>query len=431
MSKRSLTWGILLLLLLVAAAVAHHAWQISKLSESTDNAQVEGDVVPLSAEVSGKVVEVAVSDNQVVKAGDLLVRIDPSDYQNHLEQAEKALVSAQQRERAARAQLLLTQRTAQALLGEQASGVEAAEAVVSTASSSVAVARQRLAQAQAGAEAARANLARTRTSVDLSRSEYRRVHDDLKRYQALYAKEEISRQQLEAIATQDEQARTRVVAAQREVQAAQASVWQAQAGVGQAQDAIETSLAQVSEAQSRVGEAESRFVSAQSAPDKIAVAEAQVKVAQADIEQAKVAVVQAKKDLERTSLRSPRDGVVSKKSAQVGAFTQRGTPLMALVSKENNWVVANFKETQMGHVRVGLKAEVSVDSYPGKVFAGHVESLQAGTGARFSLLPPENASGSYVKVVQRIPVKIVLDQAPSEDTPLLPGMSVVARVILP
>ena len=124
-----------------------------------------------------------------------------------------------------------------------------------------------------------------------------------------------------------------------------------------------------------------------------------------------------------------RSGIVSKRSAQVGAYVQKGTPLLALVNPDI-WVLANYKETQLEHVRPGMRAEIDVDSYPGKVFHAHVDSLQAGTGSRFSLLPPENASGSFVKVVQRIPVKLVLDDQPSQETPLLPGMSVVSRVLI-
>lgn len=428
--KKALTWSLVLVVLLVSIAVIQHVWALSLRSETTDNAQVEGDVVVISSEVSGRFLEVGVLDNQRVSAGQLLARIDSTDYQAHLTQADKALRSAQQREAAARAQLQLTQRQAQASLGEQESGVQLARAGVETASTGVESARQQLLQAQAGTQASRANLARSRTSVDLARAEQKRVDDDVVRYRALYAKDEVSRQQLDAIETQSRQARSRVEAARREVEAAQAQVDQARAAQGQASEAILTRQAQVAEAESRVGEAQSRLVSAQSAPEKIAVAVAQVRVARADVEQAQASLLLAREELERTKIVAPCAGVVSKRSAQVGAYAQKGSPLLSLVVQDHLWVVANFKETQLAKMRPGLKVEIKVDSYPGKIFAGHVESLQAGTGARFSLLPPENASGSYVKVVQRVPVKIVLDQASSEDTPLVPGMSVVARVLL-
>ena len=429
--KRSFTWVILVLILLVAAAVLHHVWLLSKLSVSTDNAQVDGDVISISAEVPGRIVEVDTNDNERVKEGQVLVKLDASDYQARLTQAEKALRSAQEREAAARAQLQLTQRQAQAAIGEESSGVDLAQSGVTTAASGVGAARQRLLQAQAATRAARANLARSRTSVDLALAEQRRIQDDLQRYRALYSKDEISRQQLEAIQTQSRQAQSRVEAARREVQASQAQVSQSLASEGQASEGIQVSLAQVGEAESRVGEAQSRLVSAQAAPDKIAVAAAQVKVIQAEIEQTRASIVLARKNLERTTIRAPHDGVVSKRSAQVGAFAQQGSPLLALVIQSSPWVTANFKETQMTRVRPGLKAEISVDSYPGRTFPGRVDSIQAGTGARFSLLPPENASGSYVKVVQRIPVKIVIEGEVPAETPLVPGMSVQARVFLP
>ena len=179
--KKALTWSLVLVVLLVSIAVIQHVWALSLRSETTDNAQVEGDVVVISSEVSGRFLEVGVLDNQRVSAGQLLARIDSTDYQAHLTQADKALRSAQQREAAARAQLQLTQRQAQASLGEQESGVQLARAGVETASTGVESARQQLLQAQAGTQASRANLARSRTSVDLARAEQKRVDDDVGR----------------------------------------------------------------------------------------------------------------------------------------------------------------------------------------------------------------------------------------------------------
>lgn len=427
--KKGLTWGILLLVVLLVAGLGYHFWQKSKQSVSTDDAYVEGDVITVSAEVGGRIVDVAVKDNQKVKKGDLLVRIESADYDSKLAQAERNLLSAQQRALAARADYELTRVQAESSVSEEVSGVDVAQAGVDTAASNVGQARQRYQQAVAAKRTSLANLQRVRTEVDVAQAEWKKVQNDALRYRALYAKDEISRQQLEAIETQNRQAQARVEAAQRQVQASFSQVGEANASIGQASEAISTSQAQVEEARSRVGQANSRLASAQAAPNKIAVAMAQVKVAQAEVDRAQVDVSLAKKDVERATVRAQRDGIVSKRSAQIGAYVQKGSPLLAMVDPDV-WVSANYKETQMEHVRPGMKVEIDVDTYPGKVFHAHVDSIQAGTGSRFSLLPPENASGSFVKVVQRIPVKLVLDDEPSKDTPLVPGMSVVSRVLL-
>ncbi|MBS2036717.1 HlyD family secretion protein [bacterium] len=427
--KKGLTWGIILVVVLVLAGVGYHFWQQSKMAESTDDAYIEGDVATISAEVAGRIVDVRVKDNQKVKKGDVLVRIESDDYDSKLAQAERNLRSAQEKALAARADWELTRVQAQSAISEEVSGVSVAQAGVETARSSVGQARERYLQAQAAKRTTLANLERVRTEVDVAEAERKRIQDDVLRYRALYAKDEISRQQLEQAETQSRQAQARVQAAQRQVQAAFSQVGEADAAIGQASQAVSTSQSQVEEARSRVGQASSRLASAQSAPNKIAVAWANVKVAQAEVERAQVDVNLAKKDVQRATVRAQRDGVVSKRSAQVGAYVQKGTPLLALVDPEV-WVLANYKETQLEHVRPGMKAEIDVDTYPGKVFHAHVDSLQAGTGARFSLLPPENASGSFVKVVQRVPVKLVLDDQPSQETPLIPGMSVVSRVLV-
>ena len=425
--------GLLIFLGLLAGGghFGYRYWQHSRLYESTDDAQVEGDVVSLSSEVAARVKKLHVEDNQFVKKGDVLVELEDTDYAVKLEQAEKALKTLEKRQQTAQAQLELTRQSGQAGIIQGQSGVEVAQASVATAQTGVATSQQRLAQARAATAVARANLARSRTSVNVARSEVQRLDADAQRYRALYSQEEISRQQLDNAVIAARQAHDRLEASRREVQAAQAQVVQAQAGEAQAQEAIGQSLSQVEETRARVEEARSRLLVAQTAPEQVAVASAQVKVSWADLEQTRTNRKLAQKELERCRILAPCDGVVSKRSALEGTYVQKGSPLLALVATRQLWVVANFKETQMTQIRPGLEAEIDVDSYPGKRFKGHVESIQSGTGARFSLLPPENAAGSFVKVVQRLPVKITFDLPPSSETPLRPGMSVEAQVRLP
>ena len=187
-----------------------------------------------------------------------------------------------------------------------------------------------------------------------------------------------------------------------------------------AADALKQAESQHAEAQARVGEAEAKLVSAQGAPQQIAISRAQS-------DQARAAATQAELNLSYTTIQAPEAGRVTRKSVEPGGYAQVGQALMAIVP-DRVWIIANFKETQLTYMRPGQLAEIHIDAYPGHTFKGHVDSVQAGTGSRFSLLPPENATGNYVKVVQRVPVKIVLDEQPSAEYPLGPGMSVVPDV---
>lgn len=422
---------ILLIVIGIASAVGYHYYQNSKTYESTDDAQVEGDVVSISSELSARIIRLYVDDNQPVKKGQILVDLDPSDFQVRLAQAKSALEALKKREQAAQSQLRLTQQTGTAGVEQGEAGVEAARANVETMRAGIGQAEQTLVQAQAGVEASRASLLRYNTEVDSARSEVRRLDLDVQRYELLYAQEEISKQQLDATKTSARQAHDRLVAAVRQVQNARAMIAQSQAVVGQARETIAQRVAQVRESESHVTEAQSRLKTAQTAPQQVAVQASQVKVAQADLTQAQANIELAAQDVGRTRILAPTDGVVSRRTAQEGAYVQKGSPLLALVKSQNVWVVANFKETQMTYVKPGLNVDVEVDTYPGKTFHGEVQTIQAGTGARFSLLPPENAAGSYVKVVQRIPVKITFKDATQfKDTPLRPGMSVIATVRL-
>ena len=411
----------------VVVGLGWHA--ASLLSETTDNAQVEGNVVTLSAEVAGKVTRLEAADNRHVTKGQLLAEIDTAEYARKLEQSERALAALQERARAARVQVELTRATGDAGVVQGQSGVQAAQAAILTAQSNVAASQDKAFEAQHQIAVAQAQVERSLSEISVARAEVQRLNSDVGRYRALFAKEEVSRQQLEQTETSYRQAQARLAAAQRVWQGSRAQVRQVRAGTEAARETISVSESQVAEARARAQEAQARLQNALTAPRQVAVAEAQVKVLEADVKQARVAVDLARIQLKRTKVYSPVTGYVSKKAVQQGGYVASGAPILAVVPDEV-WVVANFKETQMGRIRPGLTAQIEVDSYPGKTFPGRVDSIQAGTGARFSLLPPENAAGSFVKVVQRIPVKIVLDAPPSSEMPLRPGMSVEARVTL-
>src|SRR4029079_2869788 len=209
---------------------------------------------------------------------------------------------------------------------------------------------------------------------------------------------------------------------------AQARVDEANAGVSTAQENYRQSVAQISLTQSQVGESEGRLEDANAAPERVAVSESQVGTAASAIEVAQAAVHQAELELSYTKIYAPEDGYVTKRSIEEGQLVQTGTPLMAISESDDVWVVANFKETQLEHMQVGQSVDVEVDAFPSETFHGKVESFQAGTGSRFSMTPAKNATGNYVKVVQRVPVKIVFDESPEKIKRLSPGMSVEPTV---
>jgi membrane fusion protein (multidrug efflux system) len=242
-----------------------------------------------------------------------------------------------------------------------------------------------------------------------------RASQDLERLRPLMAKDEISKQQFDA--------------AQAAADAARATAQSAVAGVSEAEANLAVAEAHRQQAEGTVAQAQAQESAAATAPQQVALTEARAAGAEADVLRMESAVEQAKLNLERTVIRAATAGVVSRRAVEVGQVVQPGQPLMAITSLDDVWVTANFKETQLRRMKPGLSADVDVDAY-GRTLHGHVDSIAAATGATFSLLPPDNAAGNFVKVVQRVPVKIVLDKSSARDAPLRPGMSVGATVYL-
>ena len=368
---------------------------------STDDAQVDGHITPVASKVYGNVSEVLVNDNQQVKAGQVLVRIDPRDYQAKVAQARAALSLAESQAHAANVGVPWTQETT-------SSGSSGAEAYLDAM-------QAEFEQKQGSFEqASTAELAYARANVDARQANHDRAQADLARMKPLLAKAEISQQQFDAY-----QAAARV--AESEWTAAKERLKAAQKSAEIAKSAMQAQKGKVGQARAQVEQARANHK--------------QVSMRQADAISAEAAVAQAKANLEAAELQlsyativAPIDGVVTKKSVEPGQILQPGQGLFVLIPLHDVWVTANFKETQLEKVRPGQKAEIRVDMY-GETFTGHVDSVAGATGARLSLLPPENATGNFVKVVQRIPVKIVLDSIPPGKAILRPGMNVVATII--
>lgn len=363
---------IVLAVVLVVLVGGLLVWHYFSIRESTDDAQIEGDIIPISARVGGTVQRVLFEDNQYVEAGAILVQIDQADYKIALDRAEADLADAQAGAQAAKADIPITSTTTSSQLETSRANLVAAQREVEAAQS-------RVKEAEANEQKAAA---------------------DLERYRQLVQKDEVPRQTYDtAVATE---ASTRAM--------------------------LDSSRAAVAVAQSKVLQAEAQVRSAGTAPQQIEVTRGRAGSATASVMKNTAAVEQARLDLEYTTVRAPVSGIVSKKSVQPGQVISPGQPLVALVPTQNMWVVANFKETQLKNMRPGQSATIHVDAY-GRDYKGHVDSFGGATAARFSLLPPENATGNYVKVVQRVPVKIVFEKDQDPEHRLRPGLSVTPTVI--
>jgi membrane fusion protein (multidrug efflux system) len=391
--------GFLVIAAIALAGGGLVAWSLLDRTESTDDAQIDGHIVPVASRIGGTVLIVRVHDNQHVNAGDVLVELDPRDYELALARVEAELADARAAAQAAGAAVQVVSETSSGDLHEARATVRQAEAEVAAAEAALKAAGARRAAAQAG--------------LTVAETSARKASADLARLAPLAEKEEISRAQYDAaVATAD---------------TARASVASARAGVVEAENEIAKAESEVARARGALSGAEAAARAASSAPSRLAGTKAEASAAAARVQRAEVAVAQAKMNLEYTRIKATRAGLVSRRSVEVGQTVQSGQPLLALVPLDDVWVTANFKETQLQDIRPGQPVEIDVDAYD-QPFEGVVHSIAAATGARFSLLPPENASGNFVKVVQRVPVKIVLEPGPGRGAVLRPGMSVHVAV---
>jgi membrane fusion protein, multidrug efflux system len=369
--------------------------------ESTDDAQVDGHITPIAAKIYGRVGKVLVNDNQAVKAGQVLVRLDPADYQAALDQAKAALALAEGEARSAGVDVPRTS--------------ENAASDTSSAAAQLAGAKADLMRAQATYEQAQtADLAYAQANIEKSRANAKLAQADLARYLPLMEKGEISKQQYDA--------------AKANADATASALNADEQKLVQAQRNVEISRAQLDASRARVLQAEAGVASAHADIKRVAMRSADAQAKLAKVEEARAQVDAANLNLSYCNVVAPIDGVVTHKQVEDGQIVQQGQGLMVIVPLQDVWVTANFKETQLRKMRPGEKAYVEVDTY-GKTFPGHVDSIAGATGAVVSLLPPENATGNFVKVVQRIPVKIVLDPIPPSVAVLRPGMNVDATVI--
>jgi membrane fusion protein (multidrug efflux system) len=380
---------IVFLIVLAAAAVAgYRFWVYLGSYESTDDAQIDGDIYAVTSRIAGTIKAVYVQDNEEVKAGQLLVELDPRDYDISVEQARAALNESRSLVAVARPSVPITSVTTETTLATSATDIAAARAAV--------------AGAQRDYESAVADIRRAEADLVKARA-------DLERYKQLIAKDEISRQQYDT---------------------AEAAANSAAANVDAKRANAEADARAIEEAQARLEQSQTRQIEAQTnRPQQIAIQNATVQSRQATAQRQQTLVAQALLELSYTKILAPVDGVIGKKNAQSGQHVSAGQQLMADVPLNHLWVTANFKETQLKRMREGQRATIHVDAYD-RDYEGSVESMAGASGARFSLLPPENATGNYVKVVQRVPVRIRINEGQDPNHLLRPGMSADPKVWL-
>jgi len=384
--RRSKKIWILLALAVALAAAGALLWHHLSGFVSTDDAQVDVHLYPVSARISGYIDQVNVADNQWVKKGTPLVEIDPDDYQVALAKAEAALDASEATAKSLKIDVPL-------------SSVDTSSALELTSAE--------ITDAEAAIQAAEKKAAAARALVLETLAENVKAQDDVTRYRLLLAKEEVPRQIYDHA----------YAAAATDI----AAISAARADEAAAEEAVR-------EARSRLSEAEAQYQDAKAGPQRVASTRARALAAVADVEQRRAAVEQARLNLGYTTVFAPVSGEVTKKVV-VGLNVSPGEQMLTVVPLSQVWITANFKETALKHMRVGQRATIHLDSN-GRTYQGHVDSIAGATGPIFSLLPPENATGNYVKIVQRVPVKIVLEPGEDRDHALRPGMNVEVKVYL-
>jgi membrane fusion protein (multidrug efflux system) len=382
---RSGTKWALLLIVLVLVVGGIFVWRYYSTHETTDDAQIDGDVYPISSRINGHVVEVEVHNNEFVKKGTVLVRVDPTDYKVALERAQADYAMAVARAQASSVGIPITS-------VNSSSGISSAQAQVEQAQAAIAAAEKQSLAAQARVKQTEAN--------------YARAKSDLARYAQLIKKDEVSQQQYDH--------------ARQTADADSAAVTGAQSAAAAAEQ-------EVSLARARLSEAQAGLLASKTGPQRVRISRAEANAAEAAVKTAKAALDQAQLNVGYCVVRAPTDGIVGKKAVEPGQNIGIGQALMAIVPVQGLYVTANYKETELKDMRPGDPATIHVDAYDHD-YKGHVLNIAGATGERFSLLPPENATGNYVKVVQRIPIKIVFEPGQDSEHLLRVGMSVEPTV---
>ena len=393
--KRWLVPGTILLMsagILVLITGNWNRWVGDRTWQSTDDAYVQADLTPLSTKVAGLVATVAVADYQPVRAGDLLVELRDDDFRAQVQQAEAAVRSGKD-----------------ALVNNQRQK-ELQDARIAQADDGVRSADAEIAAAQAGIEAARSAIGNAQSGIDATKADVQRTRLERRRQEALFATQSATQQKLEQVVADEERVRAQLASRQDDLNTATAQLASRQADLARARAHLGSAKSEL-EAQKR----------------QRAVLDSQELLLHADLDAKKAALALARINLGYTRITAPESGFVSERKVRPGQLVSQGTQVISLVQRDV-WVQANYKETQVRHMRAGDPATIRVDAFPGVLLNGKVDRVAPASGSQFALLPPDNATGNFTKIVQRVPVKIVLDSGQATVARLRPGLSVIARV---
>ncbi len=441
---------------LVLAVIGIGWWIYSRQFVTTDDAFVEGNITIISSKLSAHVAKVHVTENQRVKKGDLLIELDPSEADAKAAQAKAAYQTALANLDKAKANADLARMTGKAGIHQASSNLKASRTgieqtkiqssqklnAVDLAKNQADTAAANLKQTEAQIPGGEAAIEQAKAQVNAAKNRLEVADTEFKRDQRLFKDGIVSSQKLDQTGRELSEARasylsaekqvdiaqSRLIALQRQVDADGARLKEAQSNIAAAENDYRHSVSQINMASSNADESQARLQDAAAMPARVAVEESEVASAQAEVEKTEAAVNQAELEQSYTKILATQDGNISRKAVQEGQLVQQDQELLT-ITQEGIWVIANFKETQLEKIHPGNTVDIKIDAYPGVTFQGKVDSVQAGTGSRFSLLPSENATGSFVKVVQRVPVKIVFDEMPdSSKYVIVPGMSAVPRV---
>jgi membrane fusion protein, multidrug efflux system len=397
-----------------------NGWVGGGAVQKTDDAILRADITPLSTRVSGTVAQVAVADYQRVKAGDLLVQLKDDDFRAQVAQAEAGVAAAQAAlENNAKQKDLQNSRVVQAQ-----AGIQAATADIAQSAAAIEAAQSDVANAQAGVAVAEAKVPDAQAGYDATKADVERTTSERKRQEALLELGSATKQKLEQVVADQERFAAILDSRRAEIAQAQALVASRRADFSKARSQVSLRQAEQQRARAQLS-SKSAEVDAQI--KQRAVLDAQELQLQADLHAKQEQLKVAQTNLDYTKIVAPTDGIVGERKVRIGQLVSPGTQVISLV-ESTIWVQANYKETQLTNVAKGDAAEITVDTFPGVTLKGHVEEIAPASGSQFALLPPDNATGNYTKIVQRIPVKIVLDPNPSMAEKLRPGMSVIAEI---
>lgn len=433
--KQAPRWRLPLILtvagigVVAAGVTGYHWWQYASTHEQTDNATVVGHIHNISPRVAGTVAQVLVKENQHVSQGQTLFTLDPRDFQVKVQQAQAALLTAQRQAQVAQSNIAVSSQNAQGQNTQAQGDVSGALASISTAQAALTEAQAGVPVAQAAVKSAQAGVETAKAQVTQSEANLGKLRADYERYGSLYSAGAISRQQYDSAKAAYNVAQAEQRSASQGVQQAQAALAQAQQGVASAQAKVAQAQEGIVSAQAGLDKSKGGLQQAKSTTLQTKVNQGQFSASQAAIAQAEASLKDSQLQLSYANVVSPTAGTVGRKSVEVGQRVQPGTLTMAVVDP-NVWINANFKETQLERMQPGEAVEVKLDSFPHHTFVGRLDSISPASGAQFTLLPPDNATGNFTKIVQRIPVKILLDPQSVRgfESRISPGMSAEVSV---